>query len=285
MSASPRFRRTALAAATLVFALPATAGEFGPWGAARPVPELNSVAADGCPIEAPDGLSFYLASTRSGTAGGNDIFIARRARVDELWGVPVNAGAPVNSRYNDFCPTPVRGKWLFFVSERPGPETCNAGPGSGDIYMTRESPKYRWREPIHLGCAETGDGPNSNGAEFSPSLVETAEGTFLYFSSTRGGNMDIYASRLSPHGYFEPARLRVAGRVGGDAPRYRLAVVGAGESRSRDQHARGRDARVAFLGRDAALLRPRRRDPDGDAVEIAIARRGAAGPHHAGSPR
>ena len=55
---------------------------------------------------------------------------------------------------------------------------------------------------MHLGCADRGDGPNTTGAEFSPSLVETAAGTFLYFSSDVGGNQDIYVSRLGDDGRF-----------------------------------------------------------------------------------
>ena len=39
------------------------------WTVARPVEEVNSVAADGCPIESHDGLSLYFASMRAGTLG------------------------------------------------------------------------------------------------------------------------------------------------------------------------------------------------------------------------
>lgn len=90
------------------------------------------------------------------------------------------------------------------VSERPGPETCSAGPGSGDIYVIRQNAAGGWAEPQHLGCLETGTGPNTAGAEFSPSLVTIKKGTFLYFSSTVSGNMDIYVSRLGHDGVFGP---------------------------------------------------------------------------------
>jgi hypothetical protein len=202
------FPGRALALAVLA-ALPAlaTGAEFGPWSAAVPVAELNSPGADGCPIEAPDGLRFFLASNRTGTLGMNDIWVSERDSVDAPWGVPRNLGRPVNSEFADFCPTPLQGGHLLFVSERPGVATCGAGAGSGDMYLTREHPRRGWVQPSHLGCDEERDGPNSNGAEFSPSLFETDQGTFLYFSSNRGQNMDIYVSRLSPHGYFEPATI------------------------------------------------------------------------------
>ena len=151
---------------TIVLALaaasPATAAEFGPWSTARAVTELNTPSNDGCPIESPDGLQFFIASNRPGTLGGNDIWVSERASITAPWGPPQNLGRPINSEANDFCPTPLPGDWLFFVSERPGPETCNAGPNSGDIYLS--ALRRVWRTPVHIGCEETGDGPNSAAA-------------------------------------------------------------------------------------------------------------------------
>ncbi len=174
------------------------------WRLATPVVEVNSPVADGCPIEAPDGLSLYIASTRPGTLGGNDIWAADRLDKEAPWSTPQNLGAPVNTEFNDFCPTPLEGRWLMFVSERPGEGTCNSGVGRGDIYLIRQNAAFGWSEPQHLGCIETGTGPNSAGAEFSPSLVKTKQGTFLYFSSTSSGNMDIYMSRQGSDGRFGP---------------------------------------------------------------------------------
>lgn len=185
---------------------------FSGWDVAMPVTEINSAAADGCPIESPDGLSVYIASTRNdpGALGANDIWAADRASKEDPFGAPEHLGTPVNSIASDFCPTPLDGRFLMFVSEREGPETCNAHPptattpGSGDIYLIRQNAAGTWGEPRHLGCIETGTGPNSNGAEFSPSLVTLGDRTYLYFSSTVSGNMDIYVSRLGDDGVFGP---------------------------------------------------------------------------------
>ena len=203
---------TALAVAmALIFAAPvAQAGKphsskpRDSWSVATPVVEVNSAFPDGCPIESRDGLSLYIASTRTGTLGGNDIWAADRASKDAPFGEPQNLGAPVNSTVNDFCPTPIHGSYLMFVSERPGPETCNAGPGLGDMYIIRRNAAYGWGDPQHLGCIEGGTGPNSPGGEFSPSLVSTKEGVFLYFSSTSSGNHDIYVSKRGSNGNFGP---------------------------------------------------------------------------------
>jgi hypothetical protein len=197
--------RSSLAVVIVAFGLGSTAliahDDWWTWSAASLVVEVNSTAADGCPIESRDGLSLYIASTRTGNTG-NDIWAADRASRDEPFGGLQKLDAPVNGRANDFCPTPIHGSFLLFVSDRPGPETCNAGPGRGDMYIVRRNAAAGWGQPRHLGCAEADAGPNTVGAEFSPSLVTTDEGTFLYFSSDVAGTQDIYRSRLGHDGNF-----------------------------------------------------------------------------------
>jgi hypothetical protein len=194
-------------AAALAFVSIASAKRFGPWNApvnAESIPgtssELNTPFNDGCPIQSPDGLSLFIASNRPGGLGGQDIWVARRASRDDPWGAPENLGAPVNSDADDFCPTPVRGDGLYYVSARAG------GCGGADIYFTRFK-KGAWKEPRNLGCDI-----NSPGGEASPSYFEEEDGqSFLYFSSNRAGgafpdagtpDSDIYFSLN-----FGPARL------------------------------------------------------------------------------
>jgi len=181
----------------------ASAMHFTPWGTpvnAESVPgtssELNTQYNDGCPIQSPDGLSLYMATNRPGGLGGQDIWVANRPSRDARWGAPENLGAPVNSAANDFCPTPLRGKRLLFVSERGGAATC----GGADIYVTRLNPAHGWDDPQDLGCQV-----NSPAGEAGPSYFETPSGAELYFSSTRTGGSDIYASPELADGSFGPA--------------------------------------------------------------------------------
>jgi WD40-like Beta Propeller Repeat len=205
---SARIAAALTLALTLAVPAAAVAKDYGAWGVAAPLTEINvPVLNDGCPIESPDGRSLYIASNRTGTMGANDIWVATRPHEGAEWSEPVNLGAPVNSAANDFCPTPLAGGWLLFVSERTGADTCNAGPGAGDIYITRLNPAHGWSDPVHLGCDADGSGPNFPGGEFGPSLVRTAQGTFLYFSSFGyGADMDIYAARMRTDGTFEQAQ-------------------------------------------------------------------------------
>ncbi|MEP7314043.1 MAG: hypothetical protein ABI859_15785 [Pseudomonadota bacterium] len=162
---------------------------------------------DGCPIETADGLSLLLASNRPGTLGSNDIWTSERSSVDAPWTAPIQLPPPINTSSNDFCPTPVWGRSLFFVSERPGDGTDPVPCGGGDMYLSRQSPAGTWSKPALLGCAP--DGPNFAGGERSPALAETWFGTFLLYSSpgADGGDSDIYISRMRGDGTFGPGAV------------------------------------------------------------------------------
>ena len=197
-----------IAAALVLGAAPVTAKQFNGWDAAVPETAINSPSADGCPIESPNGRHLYIASNRPGTLGGNDIWVAHRKNPKSPWSTPENLGPPVNTEFADFCPTPLGDGWLLFVSERPGPGTCNAGPGKGDMYIVRQRENGQWTTPRHLGCDASGTGPNFPGGEFGPSLVRTRQGTFLFFSSDGyGADMNIYMSRRRADGSFAQATL------------------------------------------------------------------------------
>lgn len=217
MSRATRIRRTSravplavaalLCLTTLVVAKPSQ--RVADWGEPQPVvndggvpadARVNTASQDGCPIESPSGLQLFIASPRPGTMGKNDIWVAERPNKEAAWGPMVNLGAPVNSAYHDFCPTPLVGGWLLFVSDRPAcgadPNTVAPAPPIGDMYIVRQRGNGTWTAPQHLGCAP--NGPNFVGGEFGPSLVHTKGGTYLYFSSTgTTGQHDIYRSRLT----------------------------------------------------------------------------------------
>jgi hypothetical protein len=192
-------------AATLI-APPLHAGgryDHSQWSTAVTLPVINSPVADGCPIESEDGLSLFIASTRPEGFGGNDIWAADRDSIDSPWGRPRNLGAPINTASADFCPTPVMGRYLFFVSERPGDGVDPAPCGGGDMYLARQSPAGGWSKPQMLPCAP--QGPNTTGGERSPALVQTWYGTFLFYSTNGGSaNQDIYVSQLGADGAFGP---------------------------------------------------------------------------------
>ena len=152
---------------------------------------LNTAALEGCPAEATDARTLFFASNRDGQI---DIWMAQRQNRQATWGSPTKVPAPVSvDGANDFCPTPLPGGGLLFVSTRAG----GCGLGSADIYESHVHPGGGWSEPENLGCEV-----NSGGNEFSPSYVG-AGGGLLFFSSDREGGPGqdrIYMSLREPGG-------------------------------------------------------------------------------------
>jgi hypothetical protein len=85
-------------------------GVDAPWGPPQPLAMLNTPVWDSCPSLSLDEHRFYLTSPRTGTCGGQDMWVSRRQdrRDDFTWEPPVNLGcAPdgPNSAANDPVPT------------------------------------------------------------------------------------------------------------------------------------------------------------------------------------
>lgn len=184
-------RQVTLAALTVVLSASAAfAQNFGEWSPPASVDPgrtaVNTRFNDGCPIEAADGNTLFFASNR---ANDLDIWVAYRTSEDAPWGAVERLPDPVNRvGSNEFCPTPLPGNRLLFVSTRANPNLCG---GKADIYMTRQHPVHGWLEPVPLNCDI-----NSAGDEFSPSLVEAEGVTTLFFSSERQqlGQHKIYSA-------------------------------------------------------------------------------------------
>ena len=196
------FRVGGAAALGLVFMLLVTGHAFGDyrhgaWSAASPLERTDgSQVPGGCPIESPAGRFIYTARN---PGSGLDIYVNERLALDAPFepGSPLPTPANDEGLANDFCPTPLQDGVLFFVSNRAG--TC----GGGDMYSAVHNPATGWSEPVNLGCDPYG--PNTQGAEFSPAVIETAWGTYLFYSTDYyTGNQDIYRSRMRKDGTFGP---------------------------------------------------------------------------------
>ena len=103
----------------------AHAQQYGAWSDPQPV-TIDTDAAEGCPIEAPNGLSLYFASNRAApeAQGKLDIWRAFRASVQSPWGAAENLGAPVDTPEFDYCPTPLAGGELLYVSSQQTAEAA-----------------------------------------------------------------------------------------------------------------------------------------------------------------
>ena len=191
-----------------------------------PPPEWSSpvsVAPGGCPIETRDGKMLYTAAGPADT-NGLDIWALRRNADTNTYDARTKLGMPVSlDGVNDFCPTPLMDDWLMFVSTRDGVDKCGA-PGAmpgltgADLFVVRYTVQLpaaggtalqlqSQGDPLRLACYP--DGPNTAGTKFSPALLNTADGGFLFFSSNHDGvaatgSQDIFMSQVRPDGTYGP---------------------------------------------------------------------------------
>lgn len=167
---------------------------------------INSSASEQHPAISRDGLSLYFSSTRPGGLGGLDIYVSRRAGLEDPWGTPVNLGPNINTAGNDLAPAfSPDGHLLYFHSFGRG------GCGGADLFVSRRHDKgddLGWEPAENLGCVV-----NSSFDDAGPTIFEDdATGvTTLFFTSTRPGgpgDFDIYRStRVGDEGEFGPATL------------------------------------------------------------------------------
>jgi Tol biopolymer transport system component len=155
---------------------------------------VNSPAVDNLPALSKDGLSFYFTSNRPGGSGALDLWVSRRAGIDEPWGSPVNLGPTVNSSDNDAAPNLSRdGHYLFITSNRPG------GAGSNDIWVSWRADvhdDFAWEAPVNLG-------PPVNGPAFDAgAAIRRPE--FYFTRGPAGNTLDIYVSSVSGESFGRP---------------------------------------------------------------------------------
>ncbi len=178
------------------FATLAKAQHFSDWSA--PVnlgPVVNTVSSDGGPFITKNGRSLYFASNRSGSYGGQDIWVAQRESTQDPWGPPVNLGGTINSLANEHCPlvTP-DGHALIFVSDRV------RGTAGADFYI---SFRHDTDDDLAWGPPQIIAALNIGSDQMGPSVFENEDGEgetlTLYFQSKGAGGpggYDIYVSTI-----------------------------------------------------------------------------------------
>ena len=160
-----------------------------PWG--PPVnlgSTINSTSQENMPFISTDGLKLLFVSDRPGGYGNRDIYISRRATIDQPWSEPVNLGPIVNRSAHDDLPfLSPDGSALYFNSRRPG------GFGDFDIWKVSILPAidFTFGKPERLGA-----GINTQYEDASPDI--SPDGLELYFHSNRPGGYgeaDIWVVR------------------------------------------------------------------------------------------
>jgi WD40-like Beta Propeller Repeat len=176
---------------------PAQAQQFSDWS--PPVSlgaVINSAGNEAGSSISKDGLSFYFQSDRPGGLGLADIYVSRRASINDPWGPPQNLGPVVNSTASEqMAWISPGGRRLYFASDRAG------GMGGLDLYVSRRRNKHDdlgWGPPENLGS-----GVNTAEPEFFGSIVkERRSGKVLYFARGDLGARDLYMSVRQRDGTF-----------------------------------------------------------------------------------
>jgi len=148
------------------------------WTEPRPAgPAVNSDFHDSYPSLAASG-ALYFFSRRPGGFGQSDLYVSRRRGGQYL--PAENLGRILNTDAHEWDPYVAPDEsYLIFNSMKAG------GLGGDDFYISWKTATGAWGDPVHLGPEI-----NSPGSDNRPYV--TADGRYLFFTSDRRGNRDIY---------------------------------------------------------------------------------------------
>jgi Tol biopolymer transport system component len=150
---------------------------------------VNTPSDEQSPSISANGLELYFQSRRPGGYGNWDIWVAKRASLDDPWGEPVNLGPLVNNSVGNWSHgISADGLQLYFEANRSG------NYGGVDLWVAlRETKDEPWGDPVNLG-------PTINSPDYEgyPSL--SADGLAMFFNSNRfngarGWDFDIWLTR------------------------------------------------------------------------------------------
>lgn len=159
---------------------------------------VNTSFHEGAASIAADNQTLYFtACNRADGFGSCDIY--KSTIEGDKWGVPVNLGPNVNSKYWDSQPSisPDQ-KRLYFASTRPGPNSKGKGdPSEMDIwYCDYNEDEEEWMPAKNLESVNTKD------QDWTPFIA--ADNQTLFFSSNgwkpRVGGLDFFYSRTEDGG-------------------------------------------------------------------------------------
>jgi hypothetical protein len=148
------------------------------WTEPEPLPApVNTGAHESYPALSKDG-TLYFFSRREGGFGQSDLY--KSEIVNGRYTEVANLGAVFNTEHHEVDPFIAPDEsYLIFASDRPG------GYGSDDFYICFKGTDGQWLPPRNMG-----DKINSAHTEYIINV--TLDGKYLFFTSNKSGNRDIY---------------------------------------------------------------------------------------------
>jgi outer membrane protein OmpA-like peptidoglycan-associated protein len=145
------------------------------WSKSQSVsPLINTPGFETFACISKDGNTLYFVSDRPGGLGGRDIWYAAKTP-DGKWGVPVNMGPEINTKYDEESPFISKDEKTIYFSSK-GHKTM----GGFDIFKSTFGKDGKWSEPENLKAP-------INTTDDDLYYTESANGKRIYFSSTRPG--------------------------------------------------------------------------------------------------
>jgi len=145
------------------------------------------------------GDTLYFTSNRKGTLGGLDIYYSVRG-YDGEWGLPVNLGPTINTKYNEETPViSADGKTLYFSSYG------HYNMGGYDVFYSTLLDDGEWSVPVNAGYP-------INTPDDDVSFMPVQNGAFAYYPRFLEGTLgltDIYM--LEVYSETHPRKFQVKG--------------------------------------------------------------------------
>ena len=139
---------------------------------------VNSDLGENYPSVARNG-NLYFFSAREDSIGGCDIYISRY--IEERYFPPENLGNAINSTQNDWDSSIAPDESYLIFSSQNRDDTL----GGQDLYISFRKEDGSWTIARNMGPSI-----NSTAGEICPSV--SLDGQYLFFTSRRRGNADIY---------------------------------------------------------------------------------------------
>lgn len=154
------------------------------FGAPVPLTSLNTTADEQNPWVSTDELRIVFDSNRAGGEGSNDLWLARRVSKTGDFEAPINLDELNTTASEEGATLSDSELDIIFASSRSG------GQGNLDLWLaSRSSTASDFSAPVNLQVV------NSSGLDLDPAL--SADGSELFFSSSRSGAQQLYRSARS----------------------------------------------------------------------------------------
>lgn len=194
--------------------------DLGPFGTPRRIAVTSTTDVEDDPVLSADTLEMYFASNRPDSAGGQDIYVARRGERSAPW-TTIERVANVSSTNSDNTPAiSSDGLELWIVSNRPG------GTGGEDIWVSvRGTTAAPWPAPMlvpQLSSPNLDRGPAPYANDLRMVIHSNRPGTLGdsdFFESTRATRSSEWAAPVrlrtlnTPdaeiHAWMSPCGLRI----------------------------------------------------------------------------